>query len=88
MHQDSPAWVFFVYTAFAVAVSLMGIGIYALPVDLWTKGYFCMGLFFTIGSTITLSKTVRDLHENRKFVNRLKEAKTERLLTEYEIKAS
>ncbi len=86
IHEDSPGWVFFVHAAFAVAVALMGAGIYLLPVDLWVKGYFAMGLFFTIGSTVTLSKTQRDLHERRKLVNRLKEARTEKMLHEYELK--
>ena len=86
IHEDSAGWIFFVYTAFAAAVSLMGIGIYLLPVDLWIKGYFAMGLFFTVGSTITLTKTLRDCHEGRKLVNRLKEVKTEKLLQEFELK--
>ena len=86
IHQDSPAWLFFVHTAFAISVGLMGLGIWMLPVDLWIKGYFVMGLFFTIGSTITLSKTLRDAHENSKLVNRLKEVKTEKLLNEYALK--
>jgi hypothetical protein len=86
IHQDSPAWIFFVHVAFAVSVTLTGIGIYLLPVDLWIKGYFAMGLFFTIGSTITLTKTLRDAHEGRKLINRLTEVKTEKLLQDYEMR--
>jgi len=86
MHQDSPGWVFYAYAAFGTAVGLMGAGISVLPVDLWIKGYFVMGLFFTVGSTITLSKTLRDLHEHRKLVNRVRDAKTERILNEFETK--
>ena len=70
--------------AIVVALGLMCTGIYALPVTVWIKGYFVIGLFFTVGSAFTLAKTMRDSHEHRKLVNRLKEAKTERLLTEYE----
>ena len=83
IHQDSPAWFFYVYLAFAVSTTLMCLGIYLLPVSLWIKGYFVMGLFFTIGSTVTLSKTLRDQHENRKMVNRINEVKTEKILSEY-----
>ena len=34
-----------------------------MPVELWIKGYLIMGLFFTIGSSFTLSKMIRDRHE-------------------------
>ena len=88
IRQDSPAWLFFVHAAFVIAVTLMGIGIYLLPVMMWIKGYFAMGLFFTIGSTITLTKTLRDHHENSKLVNRLKDVKTEKLLSEYELRTA
>jgi len=84
--QDSPAWIAFTYIAFFIALSLMVVGIYLLPVDLWMKGYLGMGLFFTVGSTITLSKTLRDEHEARKFVNRVHEAKTEKMLTDLDLK--
>lgn len=87
IHQDSPAWIFFVHAAFAIAVSLMAVGICLLPVTLWIKGYFGMGLFFTVGSTITLTKTLRDYHESRKLINRLKEVKTEKILQDFEMKS-
>ena len=85
IHQDSPAWLFFVHAAFAVSLFLMCLGIYHLPVSPWVKGYFAMGLFFTVGSTVTLSKTLRDQHEARKLVNRLNEVKTEKLLNDYTV---
>jgi len=84
IHEDSAGWIFFVHLAFAISVGLMCAGIYALPVDLWIRGYLAMGLFFTISATITLSKTLRDRHESEKLVNRLKHVKTEKLLHEFE----
>ena len=35
-----------------------------------------------IGSVFTLSKTVRDEHEAKRFANRIEEARTEKLLME------
>ena len=84
IHQDSPAWVFFVHTAFAVSVGLMGVGIWMLPVDLWIKGYFAMGIVMMIQSCITMTKTLRDVHEGSKLVNRIEDARAERLLMEIE----
>lgn len=43
-----------------------------------------MGLLFTIDSAITLTKTIRDNTEAR-IVNRVAEAKTEKILNEYEL---
>lgn len=85
IHQDSPAWIFFVWCSFAIALGLMLFGIYYLPAEWWVKGYFGMGLFFIVGSTFTLSKTLRDQHESKRFVNRVVDAKTERILSEYEV---
>lgn len=87
MREDSPAWFFFVWVSFIVSVMLMCIGIYFVPVDAWIRGYLGMGLFFVVGSTFTLSKAVRDQHETEKLINRISEAKTERMLHEFEIKS-
>jgi hypothetical protein len=44
------------------------------------KGYLAMGVAMLIHSCITLTKTLRDNDEAGKLVNRLEDAKTERLL--------
>ena len=85
LNQDTPAWVFFTQISFAMALMAMAGGIWILPVVLWIKGYLFMGLFFTVSSTITLSKTMRDSHESKKIVNRITEVKTERMLKEFDL---
>jgi len=50
----------------------------------WVKGYLIMGLVFTVGSSFSLSKTIRDDAEAEKLVDRIKGAKTEQILKEYE----
>ncbi|MFV9503341.1 MAG: YiaA/YiaB family inner membrane protein [Oscillochloridaceae bacterium umkhey_bin13] len=64
--RDTPAWNLYVWLAFATSAFLMLTGIWYLPVDLWIKGYFVMGYFFSVGSTFTLAKTVRDNYEMRR----------------------
>jgi hypothetical protein len=54
------------------------------PVELWVKAYFAMGAALLVQSTITMTKTVRDVHEGSKFMNRIEDAKAERLLMEIE----
>ncbi|HKA70196.1 MAG TPA: YiaA/YiaB family inner membrane protein, partial [Xanthobacteraceae bacterium] len=55
-------------------------GIIFLPVDMWVKAYFAMGVVLLIQTCITVTKTVRDVHESKRLVNRIEDAKTERLL--------
>jgi hypothetical protein len=81
--EESTGWHVFAHLGFLISLAMMCLGIYLLPVTGWIKGYFGMGLFFMVSSTITLTKTVRDRHESRKIVNRIHEAKTEKILKEY-----
>lgn len=83
-NQDhSSAWIIQTWLSFVVAVSATSIGIIYLPVDTWVKGFMGMGLTFTIGSTISLVKTQRDIYEGTKLISRVEEAKVEKLLNEH-----
>jgi hypothetical protein len=79
----SAAWIIQSWVSFAVAISGMAIGIIYLPVDGWIKGYLGMGLTFTVGSTISISKTTRDIHEAQKLTARVDEARVEKLLSDH-----
>ncbi len=61
--KDSSAWIFQTWAAFILSVGMTTTGIIYLPVDVWVKGFMGMGLGFSVGSTFTLAKTQRDLHE-------------------------
>jgi len=80
--QDTNAWVFHSWLSFGLSVVAMAVGIIYLPVNNWVKGYMAMGTLFTVGSTINLSKTVRDQHENKRLISRVDEARLEKLLAE------
>jgi hypothetical protein len=84
MNQDalphSSSWVTFTFATFGLAFLMVGAGIYFLPVDLWTKSYLAMGVIMLVQSCVSVTKTARDMHEAGKLVNRIEEAKTERLL--------
>lgn len=43
-----------------------------------------MGVLFSVVSTASLSKTVRDVEESKTMMGRIDEAKLERLLAEYD----
>ena len=80
---DSPGWVFFVKCSFACALAGMVFGVAVMPVEIWMRGYMILGTLFLVGSTFTLSKTMRDEFEASKLINKLATARTEKLLKEY-----
>ncbi len=85
MRNDSSAWYFQVWISFLLALGTTSFGIFALPVNIWTRAFMGMGLVFTVGSTFSLAKTMRDKHESQRLIGRVSEAKTEKLLREYEL---
>ena len=76
------AWVAQTWLSFLISLTATMGGIVYLPVDGLVKGYLGMGMLFSVGSTINLSKTTRDLAESRKIISRIDEAKLEKLLAE------
>ena len=80
--HHSQSWIVFTYVSFAAALAMVVGGVVLMPLDLPMKGYLAMGVVMLIQSCITLTKTMRDNDEAAKLVNRIEDAKTERLLME------
>lgn len=80
---DSPGWIFFVKCSFACALGGMLFGLIVMPVEIWMRGYMVLGSLFLTGATFTLAKTLRDQFEASKLINKLAQARTEKLLKEY-----
>jgi hypothetical protein len=80
----SNAWIAFSYISFGVAVAMTVGGLYFTQIDPWVKAYFGMAAVLLIQACFTLAKTLRDVHEGQKFINRLDQAKTEKLLSAVE----
>ncbi len=84
MPQNHPphtsGWVSFTYASFICSLAMVGVGILFMPLDWWAKGYLAMGTVMLVQASITMTKTVRDVHEASKFVNRIEDARAERLL--------
>jgi hypothetical protein len=78
--HHSNSWIVFTYVSFAAALAMVVGGIVLMPLELAMKGYLAMGVVMLIQSCITLTKTIRDNDEAGKLVNRIEDAKTERLL--------
>ena len=80
----SSAWIAQTYISFVISISATIIGTLYMPGDNWLKGYMGMGLLFSVASTASLSKTLRDVDESKTMMSRIDEAKLERLLAEYD----
>ena len=78
----SAAWKNFTVASFAIALAMVGAGVLFLPVDIWVKGYLAMGVLMLVQTCVAMTKTQRDIHESSKLVNRIEDARTERLLME------
>jgi hypothetical protein len=83
--RDTAAWIFQCWTAFLVSFAISLAGIAYLPISIWAKGFVLLAYLFTVSSAFTLAKTIRDSHESKRLINRITEAKAERILREYEI---
>ena len=82
---NSNAWNAQVWISWVIAMFALIGGILMAPVDIWVRGYLLMGTLFTVGSTFTLAKTTRDNAEDRRLRNRIKAAKTDKILKEFEM---
>jgi hypothetical protein len=79
------AWIAQTWIAFVVSIGATTLGLLALRANFWEKGYLGMGMLFSIGSTVSLSKTIRDVEESKRLINRVDEAKLEKLLASHNI---
>jgi len=76
----SGAWVAFNYANLAIALALTIGGVLFLPLDIWIKGYMLMGIAMLLSSAISVTKTIRDVQESSRLLNKIEDAKTEQLL--------
>jgi hypothetical protein len=76
----SGAWIAFNYAQLAVALAMTVGGVFFLPLDVWIKGYMLMGIAMLVSSSISVTKTIRDVQEAARLVNKIEDAKTEQLL--------
>jgi hypothetical protein len=77
---------FFVQAAisFGVSVVACGLGIAYLPVGGWVRAFLGLALLYVVTSTFTLAKCVRDRQETATIVERVDQARLEKLLAEHD----
>lgn len=78
--KDSQAWKMFTMVSFAIASAMMAGGIYFLEASFAAKGFYAMSALMLVHTSISITKTLRDAEEANRFINKLEDAKTEKLL--------
>ena len=78
--KDSDAWKLFTIIAFAIAACMQAGGIFFLDATFAAKGFYAMSAIMLVHTSISITKTLRDHEEANRMINKLEEAKTEKLL--------
>ncbi len=80
--KNSDAWTAFTIGSFVIAACMMAGGIYFMDAGLAAKGFYAMSAIMLVHTSITITKTLRDNEEAKRMINRIEDAKTEKLLME------
>jgi hypothetical protein len=77
---------FFIQSALSFGISLVGVGvgIAYLPVNAWMRAFLGLGMMYTVTSAFTLAKVIRDQQETSTVVQRVDQARLDRILTEHD----
>jgi hypothetical protein len=78
--KDTGAWKMFTMASFGIACAMMAGGIYFLEASFAAKGFYAMAALMLVHTSISITKTMRDAEEAGRFINKLEDAKTEKLL--------
>jgi hypothetical protein len=70
--------------AFSIALVTMIVGQLCLPVSPWTRAFLALGTTFLVSSAFTLAKCIRDQQETGSVLNRIDQARLDRLLAEFD----
>ena len=78
--SNTPFFTAFTFLAFGISAVMMAGGIYFLEASFSAKGFYAMSAIMLVHTTVSLSKTLRDQAESSRMINKIEEAKTEKLL--------
>ena len=57
---NTAAWTFQCWASFVIALLILARGTWLIQIDPWVRVFMMLSCLFTIGSSFTLSKTLRD----------------------------
>jgi len=76
----SSAWMNFTLASFVIAAGMMAGGIFFMDASFAAKGFYSMSALMLVHTSISITKTLRDNQESSKLINKIEDAKTEKLL--------
>ena len=78
---ETTAWIVQAWASFILAVGATAVGLWYMPGDMWVHAFMGLGLLYSVTSSFTLSKTLRDLAESRRVSAVVQHAKVEEILS-------
>jgi hypothetical protein len=77
---------FFIQSALSFGVSVVGvgIGIAYLPINAWMRAFVGIGVLYAVTSAFTLAKVIRDQQESSSVLQRVDQARLDRILSEHD----
>ncbi|MEU1182058.1 YiaA/YiaB family inner membrane protein [Streptomyces sp. NPDC005820] len=82
--QNTAAFYGQAVASFAIAMAATAIGIYQMNADAWVRAFLAIAVLYLVTSTFTLAKVIRDRQEAGAIVNRVDQARLEKLLAEHD----
>lgn len=82
-NDDNKAIIFFNGLGIAVAYLMLGISLWMAPINLATKGYWAIGILLLTLSLVNFVKYRFDVRLREDRIQRLEDAKNEKLLEQY-----
>lgn len=68
-NKDTNAWIMQTWLSFGIALAAATVGLYFMTLDGWVKAFMIFGVFSSIASVFTLSKTIRDNKDKQQDTN-------------------
>ena len=78
--KPSEVWTLYTVASFVIAAGMMAGGIYFLEASFAAKGFYAMSAIMLVHTSISITKTLRDIEESKRMINKIEDAKTEKLL--------
>ncbi|MEU6313529.1 YiaA/YiaB family inner membrane protein [Streptomyces sp. NPDC047014] len=82
--QNTGAYYGQAVASFGIALAAVAVGIYQLDTDGWVRAFLGIAVLYLTTSAFTLAKVVRDRQEVGQIVNRVDQARMEKILAEYD----
>ncbi|MFF8556114.1 YiaA/YiaB family inner membrane protein [Streptomyces sp. NPDC015501] len=70
--------------SFMVASGAVALGVFFLDADAWVRGFLAVGVLYLVTSCFTLAKVIRDRQEAGQLVNRVDQARLEKILADHD----